>query len=129
TLADAIAAARPGDTIVIQHDGPLAIESVVEKNPLDLTLKAADGFHPVLTLKGAREADAMLFRIYDGELRFEKLEFSVKPRQRGFRETQAVVGIFGPGRCAFTDCVITLDGGEGDLSLSAVTLADPNKVM
>ncbi len=129
SLADAVVAARAGDTVLIQHDGLLAIEPVAEKGRFDLTLKSADGFHPVLTLKGAREAEAVLFRIYDGELRFEKLEFLLRPRQRGFRESQAVVGIFGAGRCNFADCVITLDGGDGDAALSVVALADPSKVM
>lgn len=128
SLADAILASRPGDTVLINHNGPLRIEAVIEKTPLDLTVKAGEGYHPVLRLRGTRESEAVLFRVYDGELRFEKLEFLLQPRQRRFRELQSVVGVSGLGKVTFTDCVVTLDGGD-EASLAVVTLADPSKVM
>src|SRR5205823_14579284 len=128
SLGLALADARPGDVILIKHTGILPIEPIrLEKNGIDVTIKPQAGSHPILTLGRTGEIDASLFRVHDGQLRLEQLEFLLKPTQAGFK-SQTVATVVGAGQCSFKDCVATLDGTEG-VHLALVTLADPNSAM
>src|SRR5262249_13795590 len=128
TLAQALGDARPGDVILIKHNGPLAVGTVrLEKASLDVTVKPAPGCHPVLTLGETTEADAALFRLHDGQLRLEGLEFHLQPTRADFR-TQTLAALVGDGQCVFKDCVLTLEETR-EVQLAAATVADPNGVM
>jgi hypothetical protein len=128
TLGQAIADARSGDVILIKHQGLLPVEPVrLERAGIELTIKPQPGYHPILTLGPTRELEAALFRLHDGQLRLEQLEFQLRPGQAGFR-AQTLVTIVGTGQCTFKECAATLDGTDG-VTLSVVTLADPNTAM
>jgi serine/threonine protein kinase len=128
TLRLALEYARRGDTILIRHDGLLAVEPVkLERSDIDVTIKAFPNYHPVLTLGQTTELDAAMFRLHDGKLRLEQLEFRLAPARSGFR-AQSVVAIMGDGECQFKYCLATLADNR-DAALSLVTLADPSEVM
>jgi serine/threonine protein kinase len=128
TLQEALVNAQRDDEILLKWEGVQAIEPLrLEKAGLNVTLKPYRRFHPVLTLGPTTEPDAALFRIHDGRLKLERLEFRLAPERSGFR-AQAVVAVMGDGQCTFQDCVITLEDPRR-ASLSVVTLADPSAVM
>ncbi len=127
TLAQALADAKPGEVILIKHSGLLAVDPVrMEKADTDVTIKPQAGYHPLLTLGRTADIDAALFRVHNGQLRLEQLEFLLRPAQAGFK-SQTVASVVGAGQCTFKDCVATLDGS--DVHLALVTLADPNTAM
>jgi hypothetical protein len=121
-LEQAVVAAEPGDVILVQHNGDLPVKPIaLEKDNLDLTIRAADGFRPRLTLAGAVNRDASLFRLQAGRLRLEGLDFLLQPDQDEF-ESQAVVVIAGGGQCEFKDCLATLNPDRRKAALSLATL-------
>ena len=127
SLALAMEDARPGE-ILIKHDGLLPVKPVrLEKATDDVTIKPFPGYHPVLTLGETRDPDAALFRLHDGRLRLEGLEFHLCPRTDEFT-TQAVAEVIGEGRCLFTSCVATLEEPRGK-PLALVLLTDPSRFM
>lgn len=130
-LASAIAEAHAGDTIYIRHNGPLAVQPQHLEDPeIGLTIRPYAGFHPVLTLDKVSELDAPLFRLNDGSLRLEDLEFLLKPAKAGFF-SQSVVTVAGSGQCTFLRCAVTLDASVNptEQPLAVVALADPRQVM
>jgi serine/threonine protein kinase len=133
TLDKAILAANPGDVILIKYTGKpteaLAVGSIrLEKEAIDLTIKPFPGYQPVLTIGKARDADAALFRLHDGKLHLEKLEFRLEPGSLPFK-AQAVVALVGDGQCDFKDCVVTLNREGSDALLSVLTLPKPGESM
>jgi hypothetical protein len=128
TLALAVGDAEPGDVILLRFTGARRVEPVrLEKATADLTIKAADGYRPVLTLGDTTEPDAALFRVHDGQLRLEGLTFHLPPPRDEFK-AQSVMAMMGNGQCTFKDCAATLE--EGDRTpMTFVTVADPSAVM
>jgi hypothetical protein len=129
-LQQAILDARPGDLILIRHKGTMPVEPInLKKASLDLTIRADTGWQPILTIaeSDADDADAWMFRVNDGKVRFENLEFRLQPTKK-FR-SQSVVTLAGDGQCSFQDCVLTLDPATQETHLAAVTLADNSDVM
>jgi hypothetical protein len=129
SLAEAVQGARSGDVILIKQNGPVKLEPIATRAEASLTIKPFPGCRPVLTLaESTVDEDAPLFRLYHGQLKFENLEFLLKP-DRGDYSSQTVVAIAGYGRCLFKQCVITLDPAFKEVRLSAVTLLDSKGVM
>lgn len=128
----AVQSARPGDVILIRHDGRLAVKPIhlTDKATSRLTIKPARRFRPVLTLGETDEADASLFRVQDGFLRLEGLELRVAPNKTGFRTVSAVT-LTGDGDCALVDCAVTLDKTAEwpTPAVLASLLAKPDKEM
>jgi hypothetical protein len=127
SLEAAIQDARPGDVILIKHNGDLAVEPIeLKKESIDLTIRPQDGYHPILILNESEleDKDTSLFRLHDGEVRLEKLEFRLRPGKAPFK-VQAVVALVGSGRCTFKDCLVTLDRAETDTTLALATVASP----
>jgi len=124
-----LAARRPGDLILIRHTGELSVEPMALKQAaIDVTIRPDADQRPVLTLAKSEEVDdAAMFRLNDGKLRLEGLEFRLRPAQRA--RSQAVATLVGDGQCAFKDCAITLDPGGQDVPLAAVTFPDNEGVM
>jgi serine/threonine protein kinase len=128
TLRQALEDLRPGDVVLLRHNGPLAIDPVaLEKADAVVTLRPYAGYRPILTLGPTPDQEAALFRLHDGQLLLEGLEFHLAPGKKGFR-SQAVVALLADGRCSFKDCVITLEETK-DVPLSVVILGDPAAVM
>lgn len=127
TLAHAILDAKTGDTFLIQKNGVLDVDAVrIDRPDLQLTIKAFPQYHPILAFGASSESDAAMFRLVDGELTLEGLEFTIRPTRADHR-TQSLVAIAGSGRCTLRDCVLTLEEIEG-VELSAVTLSDADSV-
>jgi hypothetical protein len=120
--------ARPGDTILIRHNGDLPIDpvSLNKKGLGDLTVRPARRFRPVLVLGDPADADAALFRLYDGKLRLEGLEFRLTPTRRLL--VQTVVALVGDGECTMRQCVVTLQRG-GETRLALATVAETSGLM
>jgi serine/threonine protein kinase len=128
TLRQALEAALPGDSILIKHNGSLKVDPVrFEKAGSDITIRPYGSFQPVLSIGETTEPDAALFRVYDGRLALERLEFHFQHPQADFK-AQSVVTLMGDGQCVFKNCVATLEETK-EVPLSLVTLADPSSVM
>lgn len=130
SLEQAILAAKPGETIFIRKNGPIAIDQPIslKKAMVDLTLKADKDFKPILTLGETRDRSAALFALYDGKLRLEDLEFRLRPANAEY-ESQAVVALVGGGQCSLKNCTITLDRASKETALSVATLSEPAMAM
>jgi serine/threonine protein kinase len=128
TLRQALEDTKPGEVILIKHQGVLAVEPVrLEKAGVDVSIKPHAGYHPILSIGQTTEQDAAMFRIYDGQLKLEALEFQLAPGSSPFK-AQTVVAVMGDGQCTLKDCLVTLDGSK-EVPLALVTLADPAGVM
>jgi serine/threonine protein kinase len=131
-LDEALAVLRPGDMVLIECNGEIKLDPVVlsRKELGDVTLKPQRGCHPVLTLKdtAAGETDTALFRVYDGVLKIEGLEFLLRPG-RDEVDAQALVALAGDGRVVLKNCVITLDRAGRTARLAVATLPERGKVM
>src|SRR5262249_1823112 len=128
SLSAALEDIGSGEGGLIQYTGLKKVSPIRLARPIEVTIRADEGYHPVLTLAEAEEEDAFLFRMQDGKLRLEGLGFELKPTRAEFK-SQTVVAAAGDGECTFKDCVITLDPAGMGVGLSAVTVADPPGVM
>lgn len=128
TLSGALSEAQPGDVILINHNGKLPMMPIplLDNSKLDVIIRPQPGSRPVLTLS-TTEKDAVLFRLKEGQIRFQELEFYLEPPEKDF-QVQAAVAIFGDGRCHFERCTITLGEPQG-CTLAAVILGDPDSLM
>jgi hypothetical protein len=126
----AIVAARPQDTIVLRHNGELKMDPVQLKTGLkDLTIRPARKFKPILIFGEPSEPEVSMFRVYDGKLRLEGLEFRLRPGKSEFK-VQTVVALVGYGECVLKDCVVTLvRPSTNDTTLALATLSEPGKAM
>jgi serine/threonine protein kinase len=129
TLRQALEDTKPGEVILIKHQGLLPVEPVrLENAGLDVTIKPHPGYHPVLSIGQTADQDAALFRIYDGQLKLEGLEFQLAPGSALPFTAQTIVAVMGDGQCTVKDCVVTFDGGK-EVPLALVTVVDPAGVM
>jgi serine/threonine protein kinase len=132
TLDQIVAVLRPGDVVLIRHNADLKLDPVAlsKKELGNVTLKPHPGYHPVLTLKdtAAGEADTALFRVYDGQLKLEGLEFRLRPG-RDEVDAQALVTLAGDGQCCLKSCVLTLDRSGRKAALALAVLPERGKVM
>jgi serine/threonine protein kinase len=132
TLDAAVRDARPGDTILIRHTGefesgidPIALN---KKTLGDLTIRPARGFRPVLTLGETSEAETALFRVQDGKLRLEGLEFRLRPSTKRPLRQLLLVALAGDGLCVLRDCLVTLER-SGETVVALAGLSPAGKVM
>jgi hypothetical protein len=131
TLAAAIGDAEPDDVIEIQHDGLLPIDPVaLDKAGLKLTIRPAAGSRPVLALKPTELKDASLFRVVNGSLRLEDLQFLLRPERSDLpdRGRLSAAAIAGGGRCELVRCAATMEETE-QVQAALVSLADPANAM
>jgi hypothetical protein len=128
TLKEAVTAAEKGDVVLIKYTGLLPVKPIRADEPdFQVTLKAYPGFHPTLTLDGKTlETDAALFRLHNGQLKFEGLEFLLRPDNDKF-VAQTVVTVEGNGQVKFEQCVFTLE--DKALRPNVVTVAEATKGM
>ncbi len=126
---------RPGDTVLIRHNGLLPVEKTVEleksrngTGELRISFRPAPGFAPILASPGNDKLDQTLFRLVNGEVAFEGIQFLLKPTRPKKAQIVAAVTIIGGKGCSFKECVITL-AEEDDSPAMAVQIADPDKVM
>ncbi|MBA4187668.1 MAG: hypothetical protein C0467_06570 [Planctomycetaceae bacterium] len=134
-LAFLLTNARPGDLVLIRHNGLLSVDKTVElekprngTGELRITFRADRGFTPILAAPGNDKLDQTLFRLVNGEVAFEGIQFLLKPARPKKGQIVAAVTVIGGKGCSFRDCVFTL-AEEDDSPAMAVQIADPDKVM
>jgi hypothetical protein len=132
SLDQAVLAARPHDTILIRHNGELEINPVLVKGKklCDLTIRPARRFHPVLVLGETSDADTALFRVHEGRLRLEGLEFRLLGSKK--LTMQSVVALVGDGECTLKNCIATLQpagSSSGETRLALASLAQAGSAM
>ncbi|MFO0969743.1 MAG: serine/threonine-protein kinase [Gemmataceae bacterium] len=136
-LNQALAHARSGDVILIKQPRSkrqLEISpSPLDKSVVDLTFKPYEGSRPVLAMADTLDADAAFFRLQEGKLHFEDLDFILEPDQPGFT-AQSLVMLAGNVSCTFKGCSITMrppDRAKGGraVPVSVVSLLEPGKAM
>lgn len=133
SIAKALPYTVAGDVLLLK-EGKTSRDLEVRSPPLEdpncsLTLRPYPGQRPVLVLpEDTRQKDAALFKLVDGKLQFENLEFVLEPEQPEFK-AQSIVALAGNGVVSFKNCVITLRQPERRIPLSAVTFLDPGEVM
>ncbi len=127
-LQSALGAALADDsvtTIILKVSGEITTP------PLDIgkkriVLKAGPRHRPILRLDTeqvpARDGELFLFRVHDGELTLEDLDFVLEPGGP-LTQSESVVAITGTGRCRIHRCRATLDGAEGP-KLALVSVSD-----
>ncbi|MFM7150734.1 MAG: hypothetical protein ACKO23_12910, partial [Gemmataceae bacterium] len=128
-LTQAVGNARPGDTVIIRHSGDLFVDPIqLSKQSLrDLAIRPARRFRPVLVMGETADTDPSLFRLHDGKLRLEGLEFRIRPGNRDFKSL-SLVEFIGDGECSLKDCLVTLVRG-GETTLALATVGEHGKVM
>lgn len=128
TLRQALEDTKPGEVVLIRHTGLLPVEPVrLERAGIDVCIKPHPGYHPILSIGQTTEQDAAMFRVYDGQLRLEALEFQLAPGSSPFK-AQTIVAVMGDGQCTVKDCLVTLEGSK-EVPLALITLADSAGVM
>jgi serine/threonine protein kinase len=137
TLFKALLFANPGDVVYIKHgkgSRDIQVEPMVLDKPnVDVILKPFPGSAPIINLDNTQESEPAFFKMYDGKLVAEQLEFVLDPDQVNFK-TMTVVFMGGNASCTFKNCVITMrpsDTFKRDkrVPLSVVTLADTEGAM
>lgn len=138
TVTQALNVAQSGDVILLKHGKnkrELKVEAMMMlKRPgLDVTLRPYDdSYQPILTLAETNEPVAFFFRLHDGKMTFENLEIVLVPDQKKFK-AQTLAQVDGNARCAFRNCVITLQqdfvNNPDTVPLSIVTLSEVDEAM
>jgi serine/threonine protein kinase len=128
TLLQALEDAKRGDTLLIKKNGPFRVDTLrLLKRDVDVTIKPYPGYHPILLIGQMDDKDAAFFRLHDGQLKLEQLEFRLTATVATL-SSQALVAMMGDGQCTFKDCLITLEETKGT-PLALVTLPDTSNVM
>jgi hypothetical protein len=128
--------ARSGDTIQIRHTGPLPVEEVVvnpgraatpaERADFHITVTAEKDSAPVLTPAAVNQLDFSFFRVREGRLTLDGLEFQLKPGPDN--DAVSAVTLVAGRELRFKNCVFTLDDAE-PRTATVVTVADPGREM
>ena len=129
TLEQAIVSSRPGDEILIRHQGALKTRSVRLDDPeQSLVIRAHPGYSPILTLQAAPEENASLFRLDGASLRLEELEFALEAGQNGLKSL-SLATLARPGTLSLKRCSVTLDPARKSLPMALVTMLDTQGLM
>ncbi|VTR90964.1 serine threonine protein kinase : Putative serine/threonine protein kinase OS=Gemmata sp. Wa1-1 PE=3 SV=1: Pkinase [Gemmata massiliana] len=125
---------RPGDTILIRHNGVLQVDGEELKaatkpseGELRVTFKPYPGCEFFLRSQGDEEVDQSLFKLKSGEVTFDGIHFALKP-SRLKNEVTAAVAVFGGRSCTFKNCTFTLSEKD-DAQVAAVYLPNLKPVM
>jgi serine/threonine protein kinase len=116
SLEGAIGEAKPGDTILLQVNGPVELQPQrwSRADERSLVIRADDGFKPVLMLHSdAVESASAMFTIAGGRIEFRDLHFRMQSDAKKERERMTAVAISGAGQAAFSHCLMTLEEAEG----------------
>ena len=130
SLEEAVSAAAPGEEILLRSDDRLSVKPI-RQDKGELTIRPEDYRHPQLCL-ASPEAETAMFRVFDGCLRLEGMEFRLQspdtPAAAPGR--QSVIELVGQGQCFLRNCVVTLDRSATDPTrLAAVWVSDPKVMM
>src|SRR5262249_6698319 len=79
SLSAALEDARPGDEILIHHNGLLPVKPLRIKSGSDVTIRPYANSAPILTLADTRDEEAALFSLEDGKVTLQQLSFLLRP--------------------------------------------------
>jgi hypothetical protein len=126
---------RPGEVILIRHDGELPRDTIKLEPPTKpsegefrITFRAAPGYKPILIVNPDNQPDQTLFKLMGGEVTFEGIHFRLKPDQPKGRQTVAAVALLGGKSCTFKSCIFSL-AEEEPSTVAVVQLPDIGKQM
>ena len=127
-LDQAMAALKPGDQLLIRGTGVLEVPTLsrITKPDFNVTIRPEDEKNSVILTPGeTKRLDSAMFWMEEGRIRFERIEFRLKPKTAKSEEvkSQAVVALAGGRGCEFQKCIITMDQRKSEV-LSAVALVD-----
>lgn len=131
-LATAITELRPGEELHIRGNGILEVPAIpaFTKANLRIIIKAEEGSAPILVPAKSDRVDVSMFRLEEGELRLEGLQFDQthKIDEATDLRTASIVTIAGGRRCEFQHCVISLNEQFSE-KLAAVSIQDVSAQM
>ena len=136
-LVTLLRTAKSGDTIRIRGNGLIPLEQTEIKPPsrpaadrasFQLTFEPEEGSHPILTPADSKDLDRTLFRIKEGEVIFNGLEFLVRTDRPADGSVVAAVTLVAARGCTFNHCTFTL-AEEDAARMAAVIVANPSGVM
>lgn len=129
-------AAQSGDTILIKHDGPVEVGPILiepakpvagaDRADFHVSFKPFENCRPILTPAPTTDLSLSLFRVREGRVAFEGLEFRLAPGPN--QEAVSAVTVVAGRGVTFTRCVFSLDDGDGGAA-AAVTLAEAGREM
>jgi hypothetical protein len=129
SLAGLLLDVRPGDEILIRHDGECPCEPVELKAPtrpsegeFRVTFRPYPKCKPILTIRGGVRRDQTLFKLLGGEVTFENLHFRLRPDPKS-EQMVAAVALLGGRGCTFNNCLFTL-AEDDDSKVAAAHLPD-----
>jgi hypothetical protein len=128
--------ARSGDTVRVRHTGPLPVEELsirparpaaaADRADFHLTFAPDPGSAPVLTAGADNKLSRALFKVWEGRVTLEDLEFVLRPGREN--EAVAAVTLVAGRGVTFRRCVFTLEEPDGK-SAAVVTVDDPGREM
>ncbi len=132
-LAQAVAALKPNDALWIRGTGEIEVPTLAAftKPDFRVTIRPeSDRGTVTLVPAEPNRLDSAMFRLDEGDLRFERIEFRLKPgiSKAGDMKSQAVVAIDGGRSCEFHGCTITMEPQKDEV-LTAVALVDASARM
>ncbi|HMF14861.1 MAG TPA: hypothetical protein VKE94_21245, partial [Gemmataceae bacterium] len=125
-LTGAFADINENDDVEIQlrFNGLKEMTPVVVDKRVKVAVRPVPGFHPIVGVARSQDLQSLLFRVLDGEVTLEDLEVRIQPGDANLK-SQAVAGLVGDGRCAFKNCVITLDPAGKAVPVAVIAVSDP----
>lgn len=131
SIASAFGAAESDEVIITIRINGVLTEMPLEIGKKKVTIRAAEGFRPVLSLNlkkvpGA-DGEAALFLVHDGDLTLENLDFRLRPLE--LAKLESLVAISGSGGCHLKHCLATLEGVPDGPRMALAAVADPTGTM
>ena len=131
-LATAITELRPGEELHIRGNGIIEVPAIpaFNKTNLRIIIKAEEGSAPILVPAKSERVDVSMFRLEEGELRLEGLQFDQthKIDEDTDLRTASIVTIAGGRRCEFQHCVISMNEQFSE-KLAVVSIQDVSAQM
>jgi len=132
-LAQAIAVLKPNDTLWIRGTGIIEVPALAAftKPDFRITIRPEDEKGTLTLIPGeSKRLDQTMFQLDEGDLRFERIDFLLKPKVAGSGDlrSQAVVTVAGGRSCEFHGCTFTMDQQKEEV-LAAVALVDVSEKM
>ncbi len=132
-LAQAIAVLKPNDTLWIRGAGTVEVPALAafSKPDFRITIRPEDEKGMVALVPAeSKRLDQTMFQLDEGDLRFERIEFRLKPtvERVGDLKSQSAVTVAGGRSCEFHGCIFTMEQRKEEI-LAAVSLVDASEKM
>jgi serine/threonine protein kinase len=127
TLSGAIAETKANEEVEIQlrFNGAQAMAPVLVDKPIKVTIHPARDYHPIVTVQKSRDLNSYLFRVLDGDVTLEDLEFRLQAEDA---KSQTVADLVGDGKCTFRKCVVTLEPAHPGSPIAVASISEPESM-